>query len=103
MGKIYLRNIFLNGQLSDMFISNGVICSIMPAGGEVKEVGADVEVVDCEGKTAIPGFVNMHTHAAMSLMRGVGEDIAFHEWLDRIWRIEEKIDEEYVYHGTKVA
>ena len=103
MGKIYLRNIFLNGQLSDMFISNGVICSIMPAGGELKEVGADVEVVDCEGKTAIPGFVNMHTHAAMSLMRGVGEDIAFHEWLDRIWRIEEKIDEEYVYHGTKVA
>ena len=103
MGKILLRNIILDGQLSDMLISDGVIASIMPAGAEFIEVAADVEVVDCEGKTAIPGFVNMHTHAAMSLMRGVGEDIAFHEWLDRIWRIEEKIDEEYVYHGTKVA
>ena len=103
MGKILLRNIILNGQLSDMFISHGVIASIMPAGGELLEVGTDVEMVDCEGKTSVPGFVNMHTHAAMSLMRGVGEDIAFHEWLDRIWRIEEKIDEEYVYHGTKVA
>ena len=103
MGSILLRNIILNEQLSDMFISDGVISSIVPVGGETPAVTADTEVVDCEGKTVIPGFVNMHTHAAMSLMRGVGEDIAFHEWLDRIWHIEEKIDEEYVYYGTKVA
>ena len=45
----------------------------------------------------------MHTHAGMALMRGIGEDIAFHEWLGRIWDIESGIDEEYVYHATKVA
>ena len=102
MGKILLRNIILNNQDSDILISDGLIAKIAPSGSLCDEVCC-AEVVDCEGKTAVPGFVNMHTHAAMSLMRGVGEDIAFHEWLDRIWRLEEKIDEEYVYHGTKVA
>jgi 5-methylthioadenosine/S-adenosylhomocysteine deaminase len=61
------------------------------------------EVVDCTGKVAFPGFVNMHTHAGMSMMRGVGEDIRFHEWLDRIWDIEENIDADYVYCATKMA
>ena len=103
MGKILLRNIILNGQLSEIYISDGVISKIMSVGNEVPVATADMEIVDCEGKTAIPGFVNMHTHAAMSLMRGVGEDIAFHEWLDRIWRVEEKVDEEIVYHGTRLA
>ena len=102
MGKILLRNIILNNQDSDILVSEGLIARIAPAGALDCDM-TDVEVMDCEGKTAIPGFVNMHTHAAMSLMRGVGEDIAFHEWLDRIWRLEEKIDDEYVYHGTKVA
>lgn len=102
MGKILLRNIILNNQDSDILISDGLIAKIAPSGSLCDEACC-AEVVDCEGKTAVPGFVNMHTHAAMSLMRGVGEDIAFYEWLDRIWRLEEKIDEEYVYHGTKVA
>ena len=102
MGKILLRNIILNNQDSDILISDGLIAKIAPSGSLCDEACC-AEVVDCEGKTAVPGFVNMHTHAAMSLMRGVGEDIAFHEWLDRIWRLEEKIDEEYVYHGPKVA
>ena len=102
MGKILLRNIILNNQDSDILISDVLIAKIAPSGALCDEAGC-AEVVDCEGKTAVPGFVNMHTHAAMSLMRGVGEDIAFHEWLDRIWRLEEKIDDEYVYHGTKVA
>jgi 5-methylthioadenosine/S-adenosylhomocysteine deaminase len=39
----------------------------------------------------------------MAMMRGIGEDIAFHEWIDRIWRAELDIDAEYVYHATKVA
>ena len=39
----------------------------------------------------------------MSLMRGIGEDVAFHKWLDDIWKIESLIDEEFVYHATRVA
>lgn len=102
MGKILLKDIILNGQASDVLVADGIIAKIAPSGSLC--CGADeAEVMDCEGKTAFPGLVNMHTHAGMAMMRGVGEDIGFHQWLDRIWEIEKNIDEEYVYHATKVA
>ena len=60
--------------------------------------------MDCSGKTAVPGFYNMHTHAAMSLMRGVQEDARnLQEWLDRVWAVESRIDADFIYWGTKVA
>ena len=101
MSSILLKNIEVAGNLSDILIADERIASVVPAGGD-QFVSAD-ETVDCTGKVATPGFVNMHTHAGMAMMRGIGEDIAFHEWLDRIWQVESKIDEEYVYHATKVA
>lgn len=45
----------------------------------------------------------MHTHAAMSLMRGVGEDMLLQDWLGHIWAIESKLDAPFIYWGTKVA
>lgn len=102
MSSILLKNIVVAGNLSDMLIVDERIASVVPAGEGSEAVPAD-EVVDCTGKAAAPGFVNMHTHAGMAMMRGIGEDIAFHEWLDRIWKVESNIDEEYVYHATKVA
>lgn len=101
MDGILLRNVMSDGRKCDIYIKGNIISDIAPA-GEAK-VGEDVEIVDCSGKTALPGMVNMHTHAAMTLLRGVGEDICFPEWIDRIWTEEEKIDEEYIYWATKVA
>lgn len=101
MGKILLKNILHKDIPVDVEIAEGLIVRIGAAGTVSPE--GETEILDCTGKAVVPGFVNMHTHAAMSLMRGVGEDIAFHEWLARIWKIEEKIDGEYVYHATKVA
>lgn len=102
MGNILLKNIVADGIVSDVLIQGNRISKIVPADSQVLET-PDTEVVECVGKAAVPGFVNMHTHAGMSMMRGVGEDIAFHQWLARIWEIEENIDEDYVYHATKVA
>lgn len=102
MGKILLKDIVTEGIVSDILIDGNLIAEVSSAGArEVSEEG--VHIVDCNGKTAVPGFVNMHTHAGMSMMRGIGEDIAFHEWIDRIWQVESKIDAEWVYHATKVA
>ncbi len=102
MSAIFLKNIVSEGVPSNILIEDGVIAKIVPADNEIV-ASADTEVVDCSGKVAFPGFVNMHTHAGMSMMRGLGEDIHFHEWIDRIWEIESKIDDDYVYHATRMA
>ncbi len=102
MGAILLKNIVTEGVASNILIDEGKIAEIVPADNEAVAC-ADAEIVDCTGKVAMPGFVNMHTHAGMAMMRGLGEDIMFHEWIDRIWDIESRIDGDYVYHATKVA
>ena len=101
---ILLRNIEIEGSLRDVLIQKGVICRIAPAGASLAwELAGDVEIMECSGKVAVPGFINMHTHAGMSLMRGVGEDMVFHDWLRSIWAIEDKFDADFVYWSTKVA
>jgi len=104
MSNILLKNIDLNGKNVDIGISDGLISKIVPAGNARINTASGVEVIDCTGKAAIPGFINMHTHAAMSLMRGVEEDVPnLQTWLDKIWEIEAKLDYDFVYWATKVA
>ena len=102
MGSILLKDIVLKGEETDILI-NGSRISRIGRISEMEMPSSDMEVVDCKGKTAFPGFVNMHTHAGMAMMRGIGEDISFHAWIDKIWEVEQNLDEEYVYHGSKVA
>ena len=100
MHMILLKDIIVNGKECDLLIDGNRIARIAEA-GSLSIPGA--EVMCCKGKVAMPGFINMHTHAGMSLMRGIGEDIAFHDWLAKIWEAEKNLDEEYVYQATKVA
>src|SRR5262249_4132815 len=53
----------------------------------------------------IPGLVNLHTHASMTLMRGLADDLALMTWLkDHIWPAEAKyVSREFVYDGTLLA
>lgn len=102
MGRILLKNIEHKGVAKDILIVGNHIVKVSPAGTGMVE-DHETEVVDCTGKAVVPGFVNMHTHAGMTMMRGVGEDIDFHEWIDKIWEVEEKLTEEFVYHSTKIA
>ena len=101
---ILLRNIQVNGLPGDVLIDKGVIADIAPVGSSLGwELAGDIEIMDCSGKVAVPGFVNMHTHAGMALMKGIGEDMVFHDWLGKIWAIEDKLDADFVYWSTKVA
>ena len=52
-----------------------------------------------------PGFVNAHTHAAMALLRGVGDDLPLQRWLgERVWPLEAGlVSAEFVYDGTRLA
>ena len=104
MAAILLRDICADDVRKDILIQNGLIRRIEPAGAARQwDIAGDIEVMDCSGKVAVPGFVNMHTHSPMSLMRGIGEDMVFQDWLDRIWKVEDRLDKEYVYWATKVA
>lgn len=61
-------------------------------------------MIDGRGLHAFPGLRNAHTHAAMTLFRGYGDDLPLMDWLrTRIWPAEALLTEDDVYHGTRLA
>ncbi len=61
-------------------------------------------IVDRRHAVAIPGLVNSHGHAAMTLLRGIGDDLPLKAWLnDRVLPTEEKLTSDAVYWGTLLA
>jgi 5-methylthioadenosine/S-adenosylhomocysteine deaminase len=80
------------------------------ADGVFIEIGPDVEaqpgddVLDAAGGLLVPPLINGHTHAAMTLFRGYGDDLPLMRWLEeKIWPIERKLEPEDVYWGTRLA
>jgi 5-methylthioadenosine/S-adenosylhomocysteine deaminase len=52
----------------------------------------------------LPGFVNAHTHAGMTLFRGYADDLPLMVWLEQhIWPVEKRMSDEDVYWGTRLA
>lgn len=71
--------------------------------GEIDTGGFD-KVIEGNNKVVLPGFVNTHTHAAMTLLRGYADDLPLKEWLEtRIWPMEDKLTPEDIYWGTMLA
>src|SRR5512145_93494 len=68
----------------DILIENGRIAAV----GEVRD-SAD-ETVDAQGDIVIPGLVNAHTHVAMTVMKGMADDLPFNEFLERSFAIDAK-------------
>src|SRR3954447_16950891 len=66
---------------------------------------ASYETLDLPDHVLIPGLINAHTHAAMSLMRGLADDLPLMRWLeDHIWPAEAKhVSRQFVYDGTLLA
>ncbi len=61
-------------------------------------------MISGKNKAALPSFINGHTHAAMSLFRGYADDMPLKHWLEgKIWPLEEKLTEEDVYWGSRLA
>ncbi|AFG34877.1 amidohydrolase [Fervidobacterium pennivorans subsp. shakshaketiis] len=85
-------------------------CDIRIENGMIKEISENLvpldneDVIDLTGKIITPGFVNTHTHVAMSLLRGYAEDLPFKEWLfGKILPAEERLTPEAVYYGSLVS
>lgn len=62
------------------------------------------DTLEGEHLVALPGLVNVHTHAAMTLVRGYADDMALEPWLEqKIWPYEANLRPEHVYQGTLLA
>lgn len=60
--------------------------------------------IDGTDRCALAGFKNAHTHAAMTLLRGYGDDMRLQEWLQqRIWPAEATLTGDDIYWGTRLA
>ena len=66
--------------------------------------GPPPRILDGAGMIALPGLVNSHTHAAMTLLRGYADDLPLMEWLtEKIWPVEDRLTPEDVYWGSLLA
>ena len=90
----------LDGETVGLRVEDGLIAELGPAA----EPSAGDEVIDAEGLLLSPPMVNAHTHAAMTLFRGYGDDMPLMEWLrTKIWPVEAKLHPDDVYWGTRLA
>jgi len=81
----------------DIDVTNGIISSL---GKEMS--GGDV--FDARNFILLPGFVNTHTHLAMTLFRGTGDDMPLHKWLEeRIWPLEANLTTKDCYWGNMLG
>lgn len=85
-------------------ISNGRITALLPASEAETSVHAR-ETICLPGHALMPGLINAHTHTAMSLMRGLADDLALMDWLENhIWPAESRhMSGEFVAQGTELA
>ena len=94
------RQIFSPGAVA---VRGAEIAAVGPP-AELAERYAPDQTLDYPQGLIIPGLINAHTHAAMSLFRGLADDLPLEEWLNsHIFPAERHLNGDYVYWGTKLA
>lgn len=85
-------------------VRDGRIEAVLPA-AEARRQWSGAEIVELPEHALMPGLVNAHTHAAMSLLRGLADDLPLMQWLqEHIWPAEGRwVDEQFVHDGSALA
>ena len=88
-----------------LVVKNGTILDILPTSEVSAKYHGASEQVRLDTHVLIPGLINLHTHAAMTLMRGLADDLPLMTWLnDHIWPAESRhVSSDFVYDGTLIA
>ncbi|MBA2605924.1 MAG: amidohydrolase family protein, partial [Acidobacteria bacterium] len=120
------QTIFAQKKSVDLIISGGTVVTmdaekrliengaVAVQKGEIVAVGKANEIsrqfvakqiINANGKVVIPGLVNVHTHIAMTLFRGISDDLDLQEWLTKyIFPAEAKnVTEDFVRVGTRLG
>lgn len=110
-------------QTYDILIQNGMLLTLDPQltviengfiainGDSISHIGSGVnssltasKIIDANGGIILPGLVNGHTHAAMTLFRGLADDLPLMEWLSGyIFPAESRMDADFVHTGSLLA
>jgi 5-methylthioadenosine/S-adenosylhomocysteine deaminase len=105
MANILLKNATLISEegasyTGDIAIEDSLIFAV----GQIPSPWQADKTIDCTNKLATPGFINTHTHAAMTLFRSYADDMPLMDWLqNKIWPAEDKLTGEDVSCGTLLA
>ncbi len=92
--------IYENGAVA---VRGAEITHVGPAAEVQAQVAAET-VIDAADTVVMPGLVNAHSHVAMTLFRGLADDMPLERWLDRIWKVEQTYaTADNVRIGTELA
>jgi 5-methylthioadenosine/S-adenosylhomocysteine deaminase len=107
--------------MADIVIKNAYILTMDPAVGDIengvvviengtiKEIGTSTQcnaekIIDAKGSVLMPGLINTHCHAGMTIFRGYADDMLLEDWLENhIWPAEAQLTDEDIYAGTRLA
>lgn len=112
MKTLYKNGLIITANEQNEWFKNGYMVvedKKITAVGELTDAKIQAEekydkVVDLKGRWVMPGWVNTHGHAAMSLLRGYADDLPLKEWLEKkIWPMEGKFTSDTVKWGTSLA
>jgi 5-methylthioadenosine/S-adenosylhomocysteine deaminase len=85
-------------------IAGGAIAWVKPDSEVTAQDLAGAAVVEGNGRIALPGFINTHTHSAMTLFRGAAEDVPTASWFNEyIWPMEVNLTDHDVRIGAQLA
>ena len=119
-------SIVISQQTASLIVNNGIVITVdgnrrILNPGAIAINGSDIvaidtpaniaarfkaaDTIDATGKVVLPGLINTHTHAAMVMYRGLGNDLALMDWLQKyIFPAEAKtVSPEFVRVGTRLA
>ncbi len=97
---LLIQKVRLGAEFRDILIQNGCFARIESAIDPLS-LSPSTQTLEAEGQAILPSFANVHCHAAMVLMRGLGDGLPLHAWLnDIIWPMERRLTADHVYWGT---
>jgi len=111
MGNLIIKDTLLlplDGEPREKLWLSG---DIVIEGSTIKEIGKNLslkypnyEIINGKDSLVMPGFINCHTHAAMTMLRSYADDLHLMEWLEtKIWPREAHLKEEDIYWGTMLS
>jgi 5-methylthioadenosine/S-adenosylhomocysteine deaminase len=109
MKTLFKNGVIITANATNDLFENGYLVvedkKITQVGsGHAENEASYDKVVDLEGKWVMPGWINTHGHAAMSLLRGYADDLPLKEWLEtKMWPMEGQFTSDTVRWGTSLA